>query len=114
MTEESFLIAHKVRGQPAFDVAIKMTIGEEQWWVLPTTGHRAYPFGYLPLSCLFHKDEEYPDGGVAPVLTPSMTTAPSDLRDFYSAHDDYRGRRLSNPTSVPKQKSTLNSVLDSL
>ena len=52
------LIAHKVRGEPAFDVAEQMTCpechGEDVmacpecnytgfWWIIPTSGHRAYP-----------------------------------------------------------------------
>jgi hypothetical protein len=63
-----FLIAHRVRGEPAFDVAIKMTCPEcggypyggypedldgpgchecdslGFWWIIPTSGHRAYPW----------------------------------------------------------------------
>ena len=43
-----YLIAHKVRGEPAFDIAIKMG----DWWIIPTSGHRAYPYwhcGFVPL-----------------------------------------------------------------
>lgn len=60
-----YLIAHKVRGEPAFDVAIQMGCpicepmrqgldegplgcnecdGEGYWWIIPTSGHRAYPY----------------------------------------------------------------------
>lgn len=43
---EYYLIAHKVRGEPAFDVAIKMDVetDDEPWWIIPTSGHRAYPY----------------------------------------------------------------------
>jgi hypothetical protein len=62
---EPFLILHKVRGQPAFDIAIRMKCplcadgvrdcdevmcdcgeceGLGYWWIIPTSGHRAYPF----------------------------------------------------------------------
>lgn len=69
-----FLIAHKVRTQPAFDVAIKLpcpecdTIieadgqlefssqsdcpecnSEGHWWIIPTSGHRAYPWWSINL-----------------------------------------------------------------
>jgi hypothetical protein len=37
------LILHKVRGQPAFDVAEEIDIGDEKGWIIPTSGHRAYP-----------------------------------------------------------------------
>lgn len=48
-----YLIAHKVRGEPAFDVAIN--IGDEtsgDLWIIPTSGHRAYPFHYYKISDL--------------------------------------------------------------
>lgn len=57
---ELFLIAHKVRGEPAFDVATKIECpecpeGTDEgfcaecdntgfWWIIPTSGHRAYPY----------------------------------------------------------------------
>jgi|SRR5215469_3668063 len=40
---ELYLILHKVRGEPAFDIAEKTMIGKEEGWVIPTSGHRAYP-----------------------------------------------------------------------
>ncbi len=63
---ELFLIAHKVRGEAAFDVAHRMdcphcVTGIDQviwgcfdceelgyWWIIPTSGHRAFPFHYWP------------------------------------------------------------------
>ncbi len=56
-----FLIAHKVRGEPAFDIAERMVCpncsdkdldlyacpecdGEGFWWIVSTSGHRAYPY----------------------------------------------------------------------
>jgi hypothetical protein len=66
-----FLIAHKVRGEPAFDVACRMGCPEccaapeeawglgcsecdalGYWWIIPTSGHRAYPIMYWKLSKL--------------------------------------------------------------
>ena len=38
-----YLILHKVRGEPAFDIAEPVTIGDEEGWIIPTSGHRAYP-----------------------------------------------------------------------
>lgn len=74
-TTDLFLIAHRVRGEPAFDVAERMRCpncqgiggykvadfetgevtdyegsscvecdGLGYWWIIPTSGHRAYPF----------------------------------------------------------------------
>lgn len=44
-----YLILHKVRGAPAFDVAIPTTIGDEAAWIIPTSGHRAYPWWSIKL-----------------------------------------------------------------
>lgn len=67
-----YLIAHKVRNEPAFDVAQRMTCPDcdghsaqscidgpifcsecddlGYWWIVPTSGHRAYPFNVAALS----------------------------------------------------------------
>lgn len=44
-----YLIAHVVRGEPAFDIAIPLQIGDEEGWIIPTSGHRAYPYWQKPL-----------------------------------------------------------------
>lgn len=59
MTEPLYLIAHKVRGEAAFDVAIQQPCSvclanqEEDceecgtdgyWWISNTYGHRCYPY----------------------------------------------------------------------
>ncbi len=68
---EQWLVAHKVRGEPAFDVAERVVCAEcggldlanegegegegsglpcpecdslGYWWIIPTSGHRAYPY----------------------------------------------------------------------
>jgi hypothetical protein len=50
---ELYLILHKVRGEPAFDIAIKENMGTPSdpgpWWGIPTSGHRAYPLRYWKL-----------------------------------------------------------------
>ena len=40
-----YLILHKVRGEPAFDVAYKYVgnNGEDLGWLIPTSGHGAHP-----------------------------------------------------------------------
>lgn len=67
-----YLIAHKVRGEAAFDVAERMRCpvcepimqgldhgsapntcsecdGEGFWWIIPTSGHRAHPYWFTEL-----------------------------------------------------------------
>ena len=44
-----YLILHKVRGQAAVDVAQRVVIGDEDVWLIPTSGHRAWPIRYEAL-----------------------------------------------------------------
>ena len=44
-----YLILHKVRGEPAFDIAARLQIGSELGWIIPTSGHRARPWWWVPL-----------------------------------------------------------------
>lgn len=60
MSETLYLIAHKVRGESTFDVAIQMICphcgvdgpeptcnecdGQGFWWMVATSGHRAHPW----------------------------------------------------------------------
>jgi len=60
-----FLIAHKVRGELAFDTAHRLQIGDEQGWIIPTSGHRAYPYWSMELSI------------------PDLGPMPDDLPDHY-------------------------------
>lgn len=47
-----YLIAHKVRGEPAFDIAEQIAIGNEEGWIIPTSGHRAYPYWHMEIGKL--------------------------------------------------------------
>lgn len=49
LVSEPFLILHKVCGSPAFDIAVRVQIGDEEGWIIPTSGHRAYPWRWWPL-----------------------------------------------------------------
>lgn len=89
MITEPYLILHKVRGQPAFDIAIKMRCpiceGARQgldeigaftcnacdpydgwWWIVSTSGHRAYPSDYIQLKHLQTDMGEYAVEHMAP------------------------------------------------
>lgn len=86
-----FLIAHKVRGEPAFDIAQHLTCpkcegtddhcsqcdGAGHWWIIPTSGHRAFPYWHEQLDhCI---DTLYIDGD------PNRPHVPPDgLRDHYT------------------------------
>lgn len=65
---ELFLILHKVRGKPAFDIAHQLEIGDEIGWIIPTSGHRAYPWWSKDISKMFNTvsfgcpiDPDWPD-----------------------------------------------------
>jgi hypothetical protein len=47
-----YLILHKVRGEPTYDVASPLQIGGEAGWIVATSGHRAYPWKLWPLADL--------------------------------------------------------------
>ena len=84
---ELFLVAHKVRGKATFDVAVQMSCpecngtgwasldigcmeceGGGYWWIIPTSGHRAYPYF----------DVQLQDQWMA-----ILSEMPEDLQDHY-------------------------------
>lgn len=72
----TYLILHKVRGEPAFDVAEKIMIGDEEGWIIPTSGHRAYPYWNIELG-----DPSYIEGMTLHV--PQLPPVPADWPDHY-------------------------------
>jgi len=55
-----YLIVHKVRGEPAIDVAHRVVIGDEDVCLIPTSGHRAYPYKYRALHHNFDLEHSAP------------------------------------------------------
>lgn len=97
-----YLIAHKVRGQPAFDIACKIDCPECRgateietgqmgaanciecdsigfWWIIPTSGHRAYPWWSIELLQCYNLEsgEWIPANSCLPPMPP-------DLQDHYN------------------------------
>lgn len=93
-----YLIAHRVRGEPAFDVAQRIHCpecnphgdqwkgchecdGRGIWWIIPTSGHRAYPYWHSKLTdiggcdCCGHGGF-YHDSGI-------LEAMPDELQDHY-------------------------------
>jgi len=53
MDEALYLIKHRVRDKVAFDVAQRLALsGGRELWLIPTSGHRAYPLAYKALAQL--------------------------------------------------------------
>jgi hypothetical protein len=82
-----YLIAHKVRGDPALDVACKMEMSDGPWWIIPTSGHRAYPYWSAPLvDTITHvplMPNDWPDHyPAAPAKRASVNPAIPKLEDI--------------------------------
>src|SRR6202166_388044 len=71
---ELYLIAHRVRGEPAFDIAQRSQIGDEEGWIIPTSGHRAYPYDFIALSM------------VSAIWITELGPMPPDLPDHYACN----------------------------
>jgi len=101
MSEELYLIAHKVRGRLAFDVATKVQIGEEFAWIIPTSGWRAYPVAQM-----WWKLSEL-SWGEARGLDIIAETGPLELHpDFASARDHFHSEAQSS--DKPGRLTSLN------
>lgn len=97
MTSPLYLVAHKVRGQPAFDVATQLDCPEcnggtrdavssecsecdslGYWWIIPTSGHRAYPWWHTAITQIGTWNWYI---GQQPIDVPNM---PDALPDHYT------------------------------
>ena len=103
------LILHKVRGEPAFDVAARIDCpvceGARQgldngrdyagncnacddgyWWIIPTSGHRAYPYQTWNLEDLKDTSDINQFGThIAPIQY--INAVPHDWPDHYECND---------------------------
>ena len=67
MEEALYLIKHRVRGEVAFDVALRVLLsGGEERWLIPTSGHRAYPLAYKALAPIAGEMTECADWSAVP------------------------------------------------
>lgn len=81
-----YLILHKVRGEPAYDVAYQIEVKAvaEHWWIIPTSGHRAYPLHWWKLEDLVDASD-YPHARPADLVNyDGLGTDFDDLPDHYS------------------------------
>lgn len=106
---EPYLIFHKVRGEPTFDVAIRLdqssVNSDEEWWIIPASGHRAYPCWTRKLDDLYSP----PDEGTLSVRELVGTDeVPADLRDHYVASEPPRPRAVR---PLPEPKASLDDFL---
>lgn len=74
---EPYLILHRVRGLAAFDIAHQIEMEDEECWIIPTSGHRAYPYWWIAI-------KEIPD--IECLLQSTPSTMPDDWPDHYTAN----------------------------
>jgi hypothetical protein len=80
----TWLIAHKVRGEIALDIASQIQVDgyDEPWWIIPTSGHRAYPFWSRLLvedvPDMSDYSRDHYEGQVLPRTEKFTTIRPSD------------------------------------
>jgi hypothetical protein len=79
-----YLIQHKVRGEHAFDVAVKMEMADgTEWWIIPTSGHRAYPYFSWPITTApLPIPADWPDHYPAAAKRPSVNPTIPTLEDI--------------------------------
>lgn len=122
MSNDLYLVAHKVRGEPAFDIAERMECPEcnghgdrdvvdghtipctecdslGYWWIIGTSGHRAYPWWdkqFSRISC---------EGWLAVLNDPwrDIPEMPSSLPDHY--------HHTASPATVRARLEDLLSAL---
>lgn len=110
MSEEPYLVLHKVRGLPAFDIAIRCDdmgtpLDPGPWWIIPTSGHRARPVWYKVLSNIMwdmdltHTGNSWKDINNVPEI-------PDDWPDHYPCGDS-----IPEPSHI---SPALTSVLAAL
>lgn len=121
MTTPLFLIAHSVRGEAAFDVALQMECphcisdgdptyrygcaecdGEGYWWIIPTSGHRAFPYWSCAIEELDFLNGKHPDKylGVMPSGWPDhYRHGPAPTLDIMSL---FKAQREAKP-HIPRR-----------
>lgn len=96
---EPYLILHKVRGEPAFDIAIQLQIGDEEGWIIPTSGHRTYPTWYMSVKNLW-VESLY---SISSVM--GLNPIPSDWPDHYAT------MTIEVPSDIESEASDLLTSL---
>lgn len=99
-----YLILHKVRGEPAFDIAQRVQIGDEEGWIIPTSGHRAYPFLTWELGKL--EDELSPLQKLIDLFHEKLQT-----KQWLGLPDHFTANTPRDPTPLTARVTGLLSVL---
>lgn len=92
-----YLIAHIVRGFPAFDIASQIEIEDEIIWIIPTSGHRAWPYWSTSLeNCIVH----YNNNMLSMYDMEKCLAPPIGHPDHYSAPAARGAGKITNLASL--------------
>lgn len=114
MTTSLFLIAHSVRGEAAFDIATQMDCPHcmdgagtnygcfncedlGYWWIIPTSGHRAFPYWSDPLQ--WYLDELCSVPEMPPGWPDHYRHGPAPTLDIMSL---FKAQRIAKP-HIPRR-----------
>lgn len=108
--DQPFLIAHKVRGEPAFDIAIQMEVDgyDEPWWIIPTSGHRAYPYWHHELEKLMYIPQVVWETEIT--YAAIIKRLPQDWPDHYQCDIDAETLRSITVADVAKATNLLQTL----
>lgn len=113
MSEEPYLVLHKVRGLPAFDIAIRCDdmgtpLDPGPWWIIPTSGHRARPYQWWVMA-----DIAYAPNAVEPWVEIDAIAFELNGKDWIDDWPDHYpcGHSLPEPSHI---SPALTSVLAAL
>lgn len=105
------LVAHKVRGELALDVADRYDQGTPfdpgPWWIT-STGHRVYPFWIYPIDDLY-SHHDHGSLGIRELI--GTDEPPPELRDFWTESDNYSKRLRNLRAYNPRPKPTVDDLL---
>lgn len=114
---QPFLICHLVRGEPAFDIAVEMDcpqcLGEGciecddkgHWWVVSTSGHRAFPWWQMPMDRLLYDQELCQSAYTPENLLDSVPPPPVGIPDHYSTRATPKQPSLAEALAAHMRKA---------
>lgn len=102
--ENLYLILHKVRGEPTFDIASPMDVPghDEIWWIIPTSGHRAYPYQTWSMANIW----------VGRQFVPTPIEVPPEWPDHYPVNKN--PIPFSEKPSTPRRTLGVDALEDML
>jgi hypothetical protein len=105
--DELYLILHKVRGQAAIDVATRIHLsgGDCIWWI-PTSGHRAWPLRWQPLTASLSADSLSADS-----LSADSLSAVQIEGDDWERLPDHYAHNEPRPSLVARLRARVRASL---